>query len=461
MSAEITKQINNRKNWISFNSFETVPFISSIITTIILIIFGYELLQTVAVAIFVYTIAWYAVALGTEVSIVSAVSLVISAQWLLGPFFAYSFDAVTYKYFMRVDAQRYFSFVIPAVVAFIATMAFFAPKIDIASYQKFIQSRRSISPNAIAIIFALGIISIFIGPFVPNALKFIVFLMIQLQFVAVIYLFVLRKKNRWLGLFIVFGIALGLSTSSGLFHDLILWSALILSFICLDLRLSLFKKLIIMIFGIFLLIQVQAIKADYRESIQTNPEAAGIATFVTSIVSATFGEASDGGASNWGLLNARLNQGWIIAAVIATVPQYVPHENGLTVFNAIKDSFLPRFISAKRVVSVSQAFKKYTGLTVSRNTSFGISIVGEAWVNFGYYGIVFMAFLGMFYAVVLRICVYLSRIWPTFILWTPLLFLQAVKAETEFVVVLNHQIKAFIFIILVYFCFDKLLKIRL
>ena len=36
----------------------------------------------------------------------------------------------------------------------------------------------------------------------------------------------------------------------------------------------------------------------------------------------------------------------------------------------------------------------------------------------------------------------MSRYFPTLLVWSPILFLQVVKAETEFGVVLNHLVKA-------------------
>jgi hypothetical protein len=106
---------------------------------------------------------------------------------------------------------------------------------------------------------------------------------------------------------------------------------------------------------------------------------------------------------------------------------------------------------AKAAVDQSAKFHLFTGLPVSPGTTFGISVLGEAWANFGAWGALFMGVVGLFYGVVLRAMVKVAASEPTIVLWTPLLFLQAIKAETELTIVLNHLVKTFILIVLLYF----------
>jgi hypothetical protein len=78
-------------------------------------------------------------------------------------------------------------------------------------------------------------------------------------------------------------------------------------------------------------------------------------------------------------------------------------------------------------------------------------VLGEAWANFGPWGALFMGAVGLFYGAMLRAMVKVAATEPTMVLWTPLLFLQAIKAETELTIVLNHLVKTFILIVLLYF----------
>ena len=73
----------------------------------------------------------------------------------------------------------------------------------------------------------------------------------------------------------------------------------------------------------------------------------------------------------------------------------------------------------------------------------GISIIGEAYGNYGYFGgIIFMAIWGWFIVQVWFLLVKKSTNQILLLAFFPLIFLQVVKAETEFVVVLNHLVKA-------------------
>ncbi len=146
---------------------------------------------------------------------------------------------------------------------------------------------------------------------------------------------------------------------------------------------------------------------------------------------------------------------------MAYVPKSHTFEEGRTISSAIKASFVPRFLLEKRVVSVSDGFRSYTGLTVNEKTSFGISVLGEAWVHFGSYGIFLMAAIGAFFGVIMRLVLVAARSFPTIVLWTPLLFLQAAKAETELVIVLNHLAKTGALIAVMYFIAYRFLKWRI
>src|SRR5262249_34481739 len=151
----------------------------------------------------------------------------------------------------------------------------------------------------------------------------------------------------------------------------------------------------------------------------------------------------------------------IISAVMAYTPDGEPFADGQTVIDAARDSLLPRFVSDKREVEVSDNFRRFTGLSVSGNTSFGISIVGEAWANFGQLGMVLLLFWGLAFGGVTRLIAQRSLHQPTLPLWMPMIFLYAVKAETELAVTLNYMLKAGAFVFLLYFLTGWLLKYRI
>jgi len=92
----------------------------------------------------------------------------------------------------------------------------------------------------------------------------------------------------------------------------------------------------------------------------------------------------------------------------------------------------------------------------------GISILGEAYANFGSFGgVIFMLFWGGLIALIMKVIVDISVNHPTIILWVPLIFLQMVKAETELVVVINHGVKTSIVIAIFYLTAKKIMGWRI
>jgi hypothetical protein len=424
---------------------------------------GTGILMAIGMGLFGYSLFWFVNATGKEIAIAPVVSLISTAQWIVGPYFAYYHNAVTFKYQMYVDEESYLLFVVPSLFLFIFFVRYFSPIIEISKIRELIFKSMIFSQRNIYYIFVIGIASHIISSNAPPSLKFLLFLISQFTFIASIYMLVLKMQFRWICLSISFFMLIMLSIEFSVFHILLLWSALISSYICAEFRINFFTKLGFFLIGVVLVIHLQAAKAEYRLRVLQDPANANLSILVDTMIENSFLQNSEFyyQQSEWPRLNARLNQGWIISAVMNYVPAAHEFENGETILIAIQDSMLPRFLSDKRSVSVSENFKRYTGLHVAENTSFGISVIGESWVNFGFYGIIFMGFFGTFYAYILRAVVTISRKFPTVIFWIPLIFLQAAKAETETVVVLNHIVKSGALVAMFYLFAYKVLKWRI
>lgn len=442
-------------------SRELVPLSAGFLITVLL---GGSVYAAISVAVFLYSLVWYIDALGKKLAIVPAISLIASSQWMLAPAIYYNIDAVAHpKYDMYVAEGIYYSFVLPSTIAFILGLKFFFPIVSMSRLRNFFVERAAIPLRAAYVVLLLGVVCTLLAPYAPGPLRFLFFLGSQAIFVAVIYFFTLKSSWRWVVLVVAFGSQLLSSTESGLFHDLLLWSALTLSFVFSEIRMRFLVKAVLIVAGILIITQLQAAKAHYRFLIAFDSSRAGVVTLVDSMLHASMlgARQSSLDPTDWAAVNARFNQGWIISAVMANVPSQRDFEYGSTILLAVRDALLPRFIIDKRAVNVSDYFQEYTGLQVNERTSFGISVLGESWVNFGHFGVIFMFMFGALYGLVLRGVLKVARSYPSVILWTPLLFLQAIKSETEFVVVLNHFIKSSIFIVLTYFLLAKFLKIRI
>ena len=162
-------------------------------------------------------------------------------------------------------------------------------------------------------------------------------------------------------------------------------------------------------------------------------------------------------------INARVNQGWIIARIMNHVPQNEPYANGQTVIRAFEAALLPRILASdKAVAGGKENFERFTGTPLNKNTSMDLSLAGEGYANFGKWGgMVFLMAIGLFFNLALIAVIRISRAHPTLILTIPLLFFQVIKAETDFATVLNHLTKSIVVVVFIYWAINKIFKIQI
>ncbi len=125
------------------------------------------------------------------------------------------------------------------------------------------------------------------------------------------------------------------------------------------------------------------------------------------------------------------------------VPENEPYAKGETVKEAVLSSIAPRVLWAdKKTAGGRENFRRFTGLQIADSTSMGISPLGEAYCNYGVLGgIIFMIIFGAVFAGLFYAALWYCLRYPTFLFWLPLIFYQAMKAETELVVILNQLTK--------------------
>lgn len=135
------------------------------------------------------------------------------------------------------------------------------------------------------------------------------------------------------------------------------------------------------------------------------------------------------------------------------VPKHQNYLGGETIMNALSGTLLPRFLFPNKVKGSDSrdVFEKVTGFTLLDNTSMGLSVVGEFYVNYGVKGAWAGLFIyGMFISLALRLLSSYFKFSPFVVLWFVLIFFQVIKAETYFLKVMNHFVKASMFTVFVY-----------
>lgn len=147
----------------------------------------------------------------------------------------------------------------------------------------------------------------------------------------------------------------------------------------------------------------------------------------------------------------RLNQGYLTSLAIEYTPANEPFAKGETIYVAVASALIPRTLwPNKPEAGGAEKMMRFCGFDV-QGTGMNIGLLGEAYVNFGFYGapvlmFVFALFLNWVYTWFLK----KGQERPFIMLWIPLAFFGVLSVETDFVTVLNHLIKFFIF----FFFFD-------
>jgi hypothetical protein len=385
--------------------------------------------------------------MGHKIPIIDLMTTLAALQWILGPYIDYHNGVNHYKYFMYVPEAQYMAYAVPAIIAFRLGTLFFTDHSDLEELGQKVSNLLDNYPKLPYILVFGGLLIPYLNAFIPAALRFVFFLLANVKYVGAIYLLFSRKDNRW-PIFISIMLLTALaSIASGMFHDLLLWAMLTFTFVARELHLKLSSKISIALLGMFLAITIQSVKQEYRTILHHGYGGNKVSLFV-GMAAAEWSSGKIVNPSSDEDMNARLNQGWIISAVMKNVPAREPYATGSTIWDGIEASLLPRFLAPnKKKAGGQENFKRFTGLPLGENTSMGISLAGEGYANYGRWGgILFMFCWGLFIGWFWSKLSGWSNIYPTLLVWSPILFLQVVKAETEFVVVLNHLIKASVLI---------------
>ena len=408
----------------------------------------------------VLTVAAYCVvalirALGRDIPVLETTSAIYSLQLLIGPWISYLSPPWFDRYRMVISEETYFSYAIPAVVAYLLPLAFVRHHLGyLAQIMDFRGGRRVFEAGVI--ICLIGLSESIWGRYMPGSLAFVAFLVGELKFVGALYCYFCRHGQRRWVLFGVFTLTIITSLSSAMFHQVLLWGTIMVSLVIyrefrrpyLGLRVG------CIVAGITGVIILQVYKDEYRETLEMNPERGIVSNLLTA---ASRGSLDIEGVTE--VLTVRLNQGWIVSNVMNHVPRHEPFAGGTTLLQAMRDAFLPRLLFEKAARGGGREhFRRFTGLHLRSDTSMGISPVGEVYANLGENGgIAAMFGYGCLFAGTYYFLTTRRNLHVLFLLWIPVIFSQALKAETELTIVLNHLVKAAAFCVITYIVLHQIL----
>jgi len=441
---------------------KTVIISLSVLFTLLIVV-SLDFYSSLGVAVFVFFGIKFFKELGSNIEIRDMMILIAVLQWIIGPILAYTFYPDDQFYYMAVEREQYMSFVVFATIAFI--LGLYLPIRKSTNDNYFLKYTPIIlqkNQNIDILFIVFGLLADFLSDKVPVSVRFVFFLLGGLRFVGLYFLFLSKRKNRNIYVFVTLGLLFVSALGDALFHELLLWLSFFIIIVAY-LKKPTFRQKTIVFSAIFLFaVAIQTVKYQFRDAISSG-ENAGVGLF-TDLVQKNVVESdyvtSD---ENLSAMVTRINQGWIIARIMSWTPRYEPFANGETIIEALQASFMPRFLFPDKVKAGGRTyFTRFTGKDISDNTSMGLSLLGESYANFGITGGAFFMFvIGFFYNYVIKFIYTIARKRPTMIFFLPLIFLQVVKAETDFSVIINHLFKASITVALVFWGMKQFFNIRL
>lgn len=404
-------------------------------------------IANVSFGIFAYSFLLFIYELKNSIPIRELTLLVASIQLLVSSYIAFYIIEPNPIFLPKGEAIDYFKFAIPSILAFglgLFTMDIKLqriPNVEFSSYNLDIISKK---------IIYLGYAGIILMPISPGGLKYFALLITFFSYVGgIMCLYTsIPRKNKINRIIIAFIPVVSGALSSGVFFMAMIWIAYLAIYYIHFKGYSFKKNILIILLGIYFIFVVDSAKKDYRaltwspigQQMSTLKKGLSFGYFI--LTNATFGLVGDKG--NLSARVTRANQGAIVTWVMAYTPQVEPFAEGKTIKDAVIASIFPRFLMQNKAKAGGrESFERFTGIKLNRNTSINISLLGEAWANFGFWGgILFMFSIGLFYSYTLKLLINIYKSNPIYFFFIPYIFLLTIKAEDDLLTPLNHMIKA-------------------
>ncbi len=234
----------------------------------------------------------------------------------------------------------------------------------------------------------------------------------QIFTILLVFLLFLRgEKKSLIVMILLVEFLSGFLTYFSTFKDVIIISLICyLSFIRKVKTATVLKLLPLIGFLFVLMVFWSAIKGKYRMYVNEGTRTQQVQVGSTDAFKKLFELVSTFNASSFqaGLygLTYRIQYTFFLAKVLDRIPNVSSHEDGDLILDAVGFVLVPRFLDPdKGVHDASVKTSKYTGLRIaglSKGTSMSIGYFGDAYIDFGYYGmmipiVVIALLVGLYY----------------------------------------------------------------
>lgn len=391
--------------------------------------------EALAISVSVYTCFLFVERIGQRIAILEWIGFIAGLEILAVP-------TVTYWVFpasMPMDSITYFSYALPACMAFLAGLYGFTSHPQTNSHREYIQ--RAVAylrhrKGTSFVLFIIGVAGFLMKLGLSTVPSFASTLPMYCLLVGVLYAYYSGNAFRTLLIGLVFTLLLVNTVRTGMFGELFFWLLLLLLFRTVSVAnpLTIRAKAILLSLAFAFLLVIQSIKAEYRYKTWghfRNERAADAGlmgellldrlTYPEKLLNSRHFFASFG----------RFNQGIMIGSAMAKVPTHEAYANG-EVLLALVYPMIPRLLwPDKPQTGGYENIRRFTTLPQFENTSINLSPVGEGYVNFGYGGILFSCFYGLLLRGCFQSVFGLADRIPSLILWLPMLYIGCLTMETD------------------------------
>ncbi len=431
-------------------------FLFSALVAVIALASNAYFMSALGLGLFTFAIVDFLDKVGKGIPILEAMFFIACLQWVVGPYIDYLIEYRHFKYHMYVPETAYMDLVVPSLFLFALPLYFISNRIDYSYFLNRIQSVRVSDRLAINLIL-IGFLSDVAGKFAPLSLAFLFFLASGIKFVGLLCLFYNNSQRKWVAFYLLFAFQFLLAVGGGMFHTLLLWLVFVFLFLAGFHHLSFTWKVILVAVGFTAIFILQSIKVEFRKEIwqggfKKNKTELFLTLFFAKaesyLGSTTENLARIKEEKELDEANNRLNQGWIISRIMSQIPSHKPYLQGETIEDAIYSSLVPRFLVESKVAGGggSLTYERLTGFHLL-SASMGTGVLGEAYGNYGVEGtFLFMFLWGLLLALLFQLLFFKARTLTLLPLFLPIIFLQVIKAETDFFTVLNHLVKSTVFV---------------
>lgn len=361
------------------------------------------------------------------------------------------------NYYSMIEIEEYLPFSFLAAQCLLIGYFF----IDIAKepWQNFVRNFNSIvRKDEVIQLLLLGLAGTFIASLNISSIAYISYILTNFFSCALIGLALYYKKPA--NIYVLAGFAWNLFATirGGMFGSLIFFVVyyLLLYMLQKEKKVKWVQIIPIGLIGIWLIALLQIVKGDYRDAVWTGEEEANTENFSNVVYeNASLKSVTD--IDFYIPVLFRLNQGFLVSAVMQKVPSREPFANGSTIISAVVNAFVPRFLNPnKEEAGGRDKIPRFTNLTLVGSTSMNIGLLGEAYANFRKVGgVLFIMLYGCIIGIFEKKILAFSSTQPIILVLFPIYFQMLIGSGTDFLSVFNAIVKSTMFLAVVIYFFYK------